>query len=559
MNAEKYNRIWELIQKASNEEKKRIIDNLSDEDLINLRHAANPYRKPLYEPKSKILAFSSINMNEEYTKNFMMTSVVGFLYKMATEFSFSSLREENDGFLSPPLFADAKSNGFLSPLRGERDERDERDEKIEINESDEKKEGDCPQGSSLTPGILPEAKCGGRERERESEEEGILAEEISDRLKAAYFEKFETVYKSAYERSGAAVDKARWMRAQIVVFKKQNGTEAEEITRRENVVKSFCKEQRVNYEEAFPNEVQLNEDEINIVKQAAKKHLGIKMSREEHDTKIQNYILDFLDYYLKFDPNNHIRCGYYPHYDPVIKKAFESNPEQFKIINAPNGNEMMVTDKFEKYLIPPLDTFYSLNNFINANYEPLRQATNDIYFPAIFENAIIARESFANMDDADKWKKKFGSELDVAVNDIEYGKWVFIDSWAQNREKTTYDDEKGKLINEIIERKKQEEKMGKEILGKKKRKNKRATGASDVPFTSEAASLGAERLEKMATTQERKEEDLEVNVFSTKLLRQRRGVKTASSNFSINTPSLSSLCEDKGSLREESSIKDDFN
>jgi hypothetical protein len=57
MNTEKYNRIWELIQKASNEEKKRIIDNLSDEDLINLRHAANPYRKPLYEPKSKILAF----------------------------------------------------------------------------------------------------------------------------------------------------------------------------------------------------------------------------------------------------------------------------------------------------------------------------------------------------------------------------------------------------------------------------------------------------------------------------------------------------------------------
>jgi hypothetical protein len=80
------------------------------------------------------------------------------------------------------------------------------------------------------------------------------------------------------------------MRAQIVVFKKQNSTEAEEITRRENVVKSFCKEQRVNYEEAFPNEVQLNEEEINIVKQAAKKHLGIKMSREEHDTKIQNYI-----------------------------------------------------------------------------------------------------------------------------------------------------------------------------------------------------------------------------------------------------------------------------
>lgn len=545
MNTEKYNRIWELIQKASNEEKKRIIDNLSDEDLINLRHAANPYRKPLYEPKSKILAFSSINMNEEYTKNFMMTSVVGFLYKMATEFSFSSLCEEKDGFLSPPLFADAKSNSV---------ERDESDEKIEINEINEK---DCPQGPSLTPGILPEAKCGGRERE--SENEGILAEEISNRLKVAYFEKFETVYKTAYERSGSAVDKVRWMRAQIVVFKKQNSTEAEEITRRENVVKSFCKEQRVNYEEAFPNEVQLNEEEINIVKQAAKKHLGIKMSREEHDTKIQNYILDFLDYYLKFDPNNHIRCGYYPHYDPVIKKAFEANPEQFKIINAPNGNEMMVTDKFEKYLIPPLDTFYSLNNFINANYEPLRQATNDIYFPPIFENAIIARESFANMNEADKWKKKFGSELDVAVNDIEFGKWVFIDSWAQNREKTTYDDEKGKLINEIIERKKQEEKMGKEILGKKKRKNKRATGASDVPFTSEAASLGAERLEKMATTQERKEEDLEVNVFSTKLLRQRRGVKTTSSNFSINTPSSFSQSEKEGSLREERIIKDNFN
>ena len=80
--------------------------------------------------------------------------------------------------------------------------------------------------------------------------------------------------------------------------------------------------------------------------------------------------------------------------------------------------------------------------------------------------------------------------------------------------------------------------MGKEILGKKKRKNKRATAGNNVPFTNEATSLGAERLEKLAETQERKEEDLEINVFSTKLLRRRRGVNIQSSNFSLNTPSL---------------------
>ena len=486
MNTEKYTRIWQLIQKANNEEKKNIIDNLTDEDLINLRYVANPYRKPLYETKSKILACSYINMPEEYTKNFMMTSLVGFLYKMATEFKHSD-------------FSSSFSSSFSS-----------KDEKNEKN----------------------------GENKRMSEEEGKLGEEISEGLKAAYFEKFESFYKQIYEKTLLPLDHVRWMRAQIVVFKKKFGSEAQKITDQENEVKKYCKEHGVNYEAAFPNEIQLNEEEIYKVKQDVKKKLGIKITREEHDAKIQDYILDFLDNYLKFDPNNHIRCGYYPHYDPVIKKAFESNPENFKIINAPNGNEMMVTDKFEKYLVPPLDTFYSLNNYINANYEPLRQATNDIYFPAYFENAIIARETFSNMEEADKWKKKFGSELDVAVNDIEFGKWIFIDSWAQNREKTTYDDEKGKLINEIIERKKQEEKMGKEMLGKKKRKNKSATAGNNVPFTNEATSLGAERLEKLAETQERKEEDLEINVFSTKLLRRRRGVNIQSSNFSLNTPSL---------------------
>lgn len=96
MEENKYHRIWQLLQKGTPSQREKIINSLSEEELIEVRHQANPYRKPLYTPGKKYLEFSYINMYREYERNLMMTTIVGFMYKMATEYTpaFSTNKEK---------------------------------------------------------------------------------------------------------------------------------------------------------------------------------------------------------------------------------------------------------------------------------------------------------------------------------------------------------------------------------------------------------------------------------------------------------------------------------
>ncbi len=468
MQNDKYARIWELIKKASPNEKIEIINKLSDEDLIQLRYLSNPYRLPLYKSTAKFLEFSIINTQRDYITNLIMTSMVGFIYKMATEYKH-----------------------------------------FDKNKID-----------------LP------------SENTGQFASVLNENLKAFNLKKLENYYKDIYIKTENLVDKARYLRAQTVVLKKQYDSETntqkrEELNNKieshEKYVRSFCQENKIVYEAVFPTEVQITPEDIINVKNDTKKQLGVSKTLEENETEIQDYILDFLDEHFNFDPNNHIKCGYMPHYDEKIK----GNEHNFKIAE----NQMLVTDKFEQYLVPPLDTFHSFRNYFDTNYEYLRQCTNDIYGKTDFEFAIIAREVFNDESKAKKWETKYADELDVSCHRIMFNEWVFLDPWEKNRESITYNDEKTKLIKEILERKKEEEKLGRQLIGKKAKKMKGAV-KDKLPFTSQAEDLGVEHISKIAKENEvlRKESDVEIKVHSTHLVRKKRGVTQQMDNFSFDIP-----------------------
>jgi len=459
MEDEKYKRIWALLQKASPAEKQEIISKLSDEDVIQLRAVANPYRKPLYKSKAKLLTFSHINMPREYLSRLMMTTMVGFIYKMASEYE--------------------------------------------------------PDNEALP-----------------SEENGELGALISDGLRDRLNEKFLDHHCSSKSQDPAAV--ARGMRAELISFKRKNPAAAIEADTREKEIKKFCYENSIAYESVFPQEVQLDEEDIASVREWAKKKMGVDKTLEEFRREVQDHLLDFLDLHFKYDPNNHIRCGYAPHYDKELREKISTNPEKFQTVQTPHGREMLVTKNFESYLIPPADTFFSFNNYFSSNYEHLRQVTDDIYGQSDFETAILAREVFESQESVEKWQKKYKNELDVSCYTAGFNEWIFLDPWRENREKLTYDDERGKLISEIIQSKKEEEKLGRELMSKKKKRGKKP--AEKLPYTSQAEMLGAEALEKLSV-EPRPEKDLEIGIFSTKLLRNRRGYRTTSSAYTIPAPS----------------------
>lgn len=431
-----YDKIWELFKKASASQKSEIINKMSKEDLIELRQRANPYRKPIYNSKHKQLEVSILRLDEEYMQNFTMTALVGFIYKMATEFRYYENRESD----------------------------------------------------------LP------------SETEGTFATEMNKRLQNAAKTKLSDFYGLRFKESMTTESEARWLRALATT------TADPEI---DKIAHEFCRIHSLSYNSVYPKEVPLDAEDNERIRQAVKKDLGIQQTREDAESMIQDYILDFLDEYFCFDPNNHIRCGYMPQYDQILQEKLKCEKPQY--VQTPKGNHMIVTDKFEEYLIPPADTFFAFKNYRDSNYEYLRQATNDIYGNlALVEAAIIPHEVFQNESQASSWRKTYHNDLNTDTILVDFNEWTFTGPWAKNRDKLTFQDEKSRLITDMIERAQKDRNLGRDLLNKKKKKMKGRTDS--VPFES--------GVQEYIKEEKQKESDVECKVFSSKILRSKR-LKTA--------------------------------
>lgn len=79
-------KLWKIISSVDPDKQKQIINQLDKETLYLLRTQKNPYKKPVYKGhEHTILAFNIINLREKYLKRFVMTSFIGFIYRMLDE------------------------------------------------------------------------------------------------------------------------------------------------------------------------------------------------------------------------------------------------------------------------------------------------------------------------------------------------------------------------------------------------------------------------------------------------------------------------------------------
>jgi hypothetical protein len=61
-----------------------LVDNLTDEQVTELRKKFNPYGRTI-EGQGKLTCLSITNMSEEYMKKFLMTALIGFVYRQCDE------------------------------------------------------------------------------------------------------------------------------------------------------------------------------------------------------------------------------------------------------------------------------------------------------------------------------------------------------------------------------------------------------------------------------------------------------------------------------------------
>lgn len=241
----------------------------------------------------------------------------------------------------------------------------------------------------------------------------------------------------------------------------------------------------------------LCDEDYDAIAARVKRELNIEITAEEHTTKIQNLIEKFLDEYFRYNPDNHVRCAYMPNYaDPQrtpLEKTAEADHKE---------------KNYERTVIPPSDTFFRWKRYMENNYEPLRQATDDIYAEkSDFEFAIAPLEVFEGKTKEDvekqfdKFKRKYATEVDAEIYSATVGIWNLLSSWEQNREVRDFYTERTEIIKRIIDQHKDDERMGMRLMKdrakKKREENEKALGPHPAGLTQYREGLQANReLEK---------------------------------------------------------------
>jgi hypothetical protein len=221
----------------------------------------------------------------------------------------------------------------------------------------------------------------------------------------------------------------------------------------------------------------LTPEEDYYIKESVKKELGIEKTQEECSDSILDNIEEFLYEYLVFNPDNHVKSAYKPNYRDPTRTPLK--------VDKKSG--MIVDETFERKLIPPIDTFKRWERYREANYEELRQATDDIYSEkSDFEWAIIPLEVFEGQDAkerAEEWERKHAKEVDLSIRSVNFNEISLLGPWEQNRENYNYYTKETEILKRMIDTHKEEERfanqMTKDRMRKKKEENQEEMGNDD--------------------------------------------------------------------------------
>lgn len=234
----------------------------------------------------------------------------------------------------------------------------------------------------------------------------------------------------------------------------------------------------------------LTDEEYQQCVNECKTELGIYTTKEEKIEECKDYIQDFMDHFLVYNPDLHVKSGYHPDFEdefrnmlvPVEHDEYETMVHNYQ--EAKRKYREYKETEYECSLIPPEDTFARLHRYMDQNYENIRQAVIDIYGEnAMLEFIIEPYEVFDNLEDADKWKRKYVDELGFDVLIVQMNQRTMMASWEQNREALDYYSKNTEIIKKMIDKASRDEKISKDMTKKRmevsRKKNEKEHGKMD--------------------------------------------------------------------------------
>lgn len=522
------------------EKKQQVLDTLDEEFITDLRCMHGPYSKKnttqVVEGERRLL-FSFIDMDKEYKQRLIMTGLIAFIHRMTDEFEHASaddLPSENDTSFSKEFdriadvfmqekpvqvieaeVAEAKSDTERLRARAKlamfiiKRNRAVLKKSRKAQKTAEAKKQELMARLDAETAQLAKVDEE-RKRAENPEEERRKEREYTEALLAktwkgppfAPVRKMHVINNDIHAFRQKIADLRQDIAAAELSIKEtfvdRHEALAAETGKQESELaifrEAFYDFQAEGIDRSIPKSIALQnifsdmkvefgdmteEDEFHI-RAETKARLGIKQTKEERQDEVRELIDDFLKHYFSFNPDQHVKSSYAPNYvDPERKPIPEdADPDEDPA----------------RAIIPPADTHARFNRYFDANYEYLRQATDDIYpHKCDVDSVFIAHTVITNKPGKDmatasaEWQRKHASEVDLDILDIDFNKFVFMGPWAQNRERINFYTKDTEVLKRIMDASRDHDRMGRDLMKKrvqtKKKENIRRDGP-DAPAMS---------------------------------------------------------------------------
>ena len=162
--------------------------------------------------------------------------------------------------------------------------------------------------------------------------------------------------------------------------------------------------------------------------------------------------------------------------------------------------------------IPPQDTFHRWEFYNDVNYEELRLATEAIYpEKPLLEMALIVYDYNEGTESEVKasYDEYCNTHQNNVVSDIKsmtLGNWTYLASFKKNREKINYYNQKTEILKRIMDRNAQDKILGQDLMKKRvhnlKAKNIQEAGPNDPGLDNYISSNGPADTQRLVTNEE---------------------------------------------------------
>ena len=478
MGDSKTNNIDDLLKELKENPDKIYDSNITEEQLLEVTKKLNPYtyvrpRDDSGDDIVRLAAISHTNLQEDYIKRFLMTSMVGFIHRMGSEYQIDeedrqyTLSEKNkekiadkDIYTPPDLVRIQGHIRTVNKYVKELENCNELFTKLKM-----RKESLEIENKNLSKS---------EENRYEQLEKSILSLLY---ICTQYFKDFGEEYSRRMPELVKSIQKHKDVYDSILEHGYKPPLPDETIIISENFCKKHINQFIESYFEYNPDQhvrsaldkSKLTPDERKVYDKIDKYRptmelLKSRVSVEEKDPELSEIFSDRETYNA---------CMHLLKEKPHLLKKLSEKPEEYKEKLIPLTKELHLADK-----IPPADTFHRWGYYNEVNMEEIRNVVSAVYDEKpVFDLALQIYKQFEGTEEEvneqkKAWISKYNEELSSDVNMIPIGNWVLLANYKKNRDEIDFYNRHTEVLRRIMQKHEEDKKLGKDLMNKRIKKAK---------------------------------------------------------------------------------------